>query len=117
MESRKVRVYVVNADGDLEIVRAWPYGVCVREVERGHGRFIRIMDGGHFRAMRGAPGAFAYHPDCGFLPTMAPPGITDTALRYRDARDAWGEQARAAAEGIRQALRDMQPTRVSCQRR
>ncbi len=119
-----VRVYTYPVDpaaaaaGRLELVRVWTYRTCCHVANAGRAVFVRVAsDGGYEPVPDFPPRAMATTPAFGLLLHGAIDGISTQAVTYRDAARPRGALARAAAEVIRQALHDAQPTHVSCQRR
>jgi len=119
-----VRVYTYPADpvladaGQLELVRIYHYDTCKYYVRHERGCFVRVPDDGPFVRLPGRlPRTVAIQHGYGMLRYERIDGISPEAIARRNVDDSRSYLYRAAAEGIRQALRDIQPVHVSSQRR
>ena len=119
-----VRVYTYPADpaqlaaGRLELVRIYHYDTCKYFARHDRGCFVRVPDDGPFVRLPGRlPRTVAIQRGYGLLRYERIDGISEEAIACRIMDDTHSYAYRAAAEGIRLALRDIQPVYVSCQRR
>ena len=119
-----VRVYAYSFDldtaaaGRVELARIWNYTTCKYFVRHGRAVFVRADAAGRYTELPGhLPREQAIRYGFGLLTRFRLEGIAPDAYAQRlvdRAREAHSHTCRAAAEAIRQAVRNALPGVTSC---